>query len=78
MLYLSPVLCDDLKGLDGGMGGGKEAQEEGNVYIHIADSHRTAESNNIIKQLYSNLKKKRPRPMSSSDSSDSSLLASTF
>ena len=55
MLYLSSVLCDDLEGLDGGMGVGKEAQEEGDVYIHIADSRcRTAESNNIINQLYSN------------------------
>ena len=49
------MLCDDLQGLDGGMGGGKEAQEEGNVHIHIADSRcRTAESNNITKQLYFN------------------------
>ena len=48
MLYLSSVLCDDLEGLDGGMGVGKEAQEEGDVYIHIADSRcRTAEANTL-------------------------------
>ena len=36
-------------------GGGKEAQEGGDVRIHIADSHCCAsETNNTVKQLYSN------------------------
>ena len=35
--------------------GRKEVQEGGDVYTHIADSlHCTAETNNIVKQLYSN------------------------
>ena len=39
------------------MGGGRETQEGGNIYILIADSHYcTAETNSIVKQLYSNLK----------------------
>ena len=33
----SLVLCDDLEGWDGG--GGREAQEEGDICIHIAVSH---------------------------------------
>ena len=48
---LSSVLCDDLEGWDGG---GREAQEGGDICIHIADSLCcTAETNNIVKQLYS-------------------------
>ena len=31
------MLCDDLEGWDGG--GGREAQEEGDICIHIAVSH---------------------------------------
>ena len=30
------MLCDDLEGRDGGVG--KEAQERGDICIHIADS----------------------------------------
>jgi len=52
---VSSGLCDDLEGWHGG-GSGKETQE--GIYILIADSHFcTAETNNIIKQLSSNLKK---------------------
>ena len=48
--------CDDL---GGGMGGGREDQDGGDIYIHIADSCCcSAETNNSVKQLYSNLKKK--------------------
>ena len=36
--------------------GGTGAQEGGDVLIHIADSCCTAETNNIINKLYSNLK----------------------
>ena len=43
----------------GGMGeGGREAQEGGDTCIHVADSRPyTAETNNTVKQLYSNKKK---------------------
>ena len=50
-------LCDDLQE-SGGMGGwrgGKEAQEGGDICIHIADSRCCAsETNNTVKQLHSN------------------------
>ena len=40
------------------MWGRREVQEEGDICIHIVDSlHCTVETNNIVKQLYSNLKK---------------------
>ena len=32
--------CDDLDGWDWGGGSGREAQEEGDICIHIADSLR--------------------------------------
>ena len=49
------MLCGDLDGWDGG--GGREVQEGGDVCIHIADSLCcTAETNTIVKQLYSNKK----------------------
>ena len=43
----------------GGMGdGGREAQEGGDTCIHVADSRPyTSETNNTVKQLYSNKKK---------------------
>ena len=43
----------------GGMGGhGREVQEGRDIGIHITDSlHCTAETNNIVKQFYSNKKK---------------------
>ena len=34
---LKLVLCDNLEGWDG-MGGGREVQEGGDIYIHMADS----------------------------------------
>ena len=38
-----------------GWGGGKEAQERGDIHIRIADSRCGAsETNNTVKQLYSN------------------------
>ena len=41
---LSSVLCGDLEGWD--EGGGREAQEGGDMCIHISDSHCcTAETN---------------------------------
>ena len=44
------MLCDDLDGWDEGVGRSKR-----DICIHTADSfHCTAESNNIVKQLYSN------------------------
>ena len=44
---LSSVLCDDLEG-GTGVGGGKEAQEGGDICIHIADSlHCTAETQTL-------------------------------
>ena len=42
------MLCDDLDGWDGA-GGRREAQEGGNICIHIADSLRcTAETNTAL------------------------------
>ena len=42
------MLCDDLKGWDGGEGG-MEVQEGGDICIHVADSlHCTAETNTIF------------------------------
>ena len=32
-----PVLCDNLEGWDG-VGGGREAQEGGDIYMPVADS----------------------------------------
>ena len=32
------MLCDDLKGWDGGVGRGREAQEGGYICIHKTDS----------------------------------------
>ena len=50
----------------GGMedGGEREIQEAGDVCIHIADTLCcTAETNNIVKQLYSNnTREKKERP----------------
>ena len=44
------------------MGGGKEAQEGGDIGIHIAESFLcTAETNNSVKQLVPNLKKKKKK-----------------
>ena len=41
------MLCDDLKGWDGG--GGREAQERGDICILTADSHCcTAETNTAL------------------------------
>ena len=37
------MLCDDLEGWDGGRG--REAQEGGDICIHLADSYSTAEIN---------------------------------
>ena len=49
------MFCDDLEERDGGGG----VQEGGDICIHIADSLCcTEETNNMVKQLYSNLKKK--------------------
>ena len=46
------MLCGDLSWVGWG---GREVQEGGDVCIHIADSlHCTAETNNIVKQFYSN------------------------
>ena len=39
------MLCDDLEVCDG-VGGGREAQEEGNICIHIADSWCCTEETN--------------------------------
>ena len=40
------MLCDDLDGWDGS---GKEVQERGDIYIHIADLlHCTAETNTTL------------------------------
>ena len=51
------MLCDDLDGWDG-VGDEREVQEGEDICIHIADSlHCTAETNNTVKQLYSNKKK---------------------
>ena len=42
------MLCDDLDGCDGGVGG-KEVQEGGSICIYIADSlHCTTETNTIL------------------------------
>ena len=52
------MLCDNLEGW--GVGSGKKAQEGGDVHIPAAESHCcTAETNSIVKQLYSNFKKKK-------------------
>ena len=49
------MLCDDLGG--GGGEEGRKVNEGGDICIHIADSCcGTAETNNIVKQLYSNKK----------------------
>ena len=37
--------------------GGRKAREGGDVCFHIADSHCCTAETNIIKQIYSNLKK---------------------
>ena len=43
------MLCDDLDGWDGEVGGGREVQEGGDICIHIADSVRcTAETNTTL------------------------------
>ena len=42
------MICDDLDGWDGGRAG-REAQEGGDICIHIADSLRcTAETNTTL------------------------------
>ena len=47
---LSSMLCDNLDGWDRGRGG----QEGGYIWMHVIDSRLcTAETNNIVKQLYS-------------------------
>ena len=50
---LSSVLCDNLEGWD--KGGGREAQEERDICIHISDSHCCIAETNVtcVKQLYS-------------------------
>ena len=54
------MLCGDLDGWDGVGWGGREIQEGGDIGTHIADSLRcTAETNNIVKQLYSKRKQKK-------------------
>ena len=41
------MICDDLEGWD--MEGGREAQKEGDIYVHIADSLcYTAETNTTL------------------------------
>ena len=53
------MLYDDLDKRDGG---GGEVQEGEDTRIHTADSLRCiADTNNIIKQLYPNFKKKRKK-----------------
>jgi len=45
------VLCDDLEG----WGRWEEVQEGGDIHTHTADSLCcTIETNNVVKQLYSN------------------------
>ena len=52
---LSLVLCDDLEECDRG----REVQEGGDTCLLVAASlHCTAETNNIVKQLYANKKGK--------------------
>ena len=52
------MLCDDPKGGMGG--GGREAQEEGDICMLMADSHCcTAETNSIFKAIILQLKKKK-------------------
>ena len=52
------MLCDALEGQNGV--GGKETKQGGNICIHTADSLGCMpETNNIGKQFYSNLKKKK-------------------
>ena len=46
--------------LQGAMRGGREVQEQGDICRHTADSlHCTAENNSIVKQLYSNKKRRK-------------------
>ena len=46
------VLCDDLKGCDGGWDG-RETEEGGDMCIHTANSlHCTAETNTILESNY--------------------------
>ena len=47
------MLCDNLEGWDG-VGGGRELQEGGNMYIGKVDSCYGRNQHNIIKQLFSN------------------------
>ena len=47
------MLCDNLEGWDG-VGGGRELQEGGNMYIDKVDSCYGRNQHNIIKQLFSN------------------------
>ena len=52
------MLCDDLEGCDGEWGG-REAQEGGDICIHMADSHCSgAETNTILESNYTPIKKK--------------------
>ena len=52
------MLSDDPRG--GMRGGGREAQEEGDICILMADSHCcTAETNTIFKVIILQLKKKK-------------------
>ena len=47
---LSSVLCDDLEGWDGG---GRDAEEGGDICIHIADALCcTAETNTTLQSNY--------------------------
>ena len=41
------MFCDDLEGWDEGWGGG-QAQDEGHVCIHMADSQCRAETNTTL------------------------------
>ena len=55
---LSSLLCDDLNRWDGV--GGREAQEEGDVCMHMIDPpHCTAESNTALQSNYTIIKKKK-------------------
>ena len=52
-------LCGDLEGWDEAWVVGKKVQQGGSICIHIADSfHCIEKTNSIVKQLYSNKKKK--------------------
>ena len=49
---LSPLLCDNLERCNG-VGGGREAQEGGDMCIPMADScHHMAETNTTLKSNY--------------------------